>query len=82
MDGAAKPDSVSGVKNTEPYHFEYTPALHPFFPYALARPLDLHTPVLHFTPGQASLFNWNNGEIVASGGTRSFPGLMQIDSGE
>lgn len=81
MDGAAKPDSISGVKITEAYHSEYTPALPPLFPYSLAQPLDLHIPTLHFTPGQSSLFNWNNGAIVASGGTRSFPGLMQIDSG-
>lgn len=82
MEGAAKPDCISGVKITEAYHSEYTPALPPLFPYSLAQPLDLHIPVLHFTPGQSSLFNWNNGAIVASGGTRTFPGLMQIESGE
>lgn len=79
--GGVNPDSISGVKNTEAYHSEYTPALPPLFPYSLAQPLDLHIPTLHFTPGQSSLFNWNNGAIVASGGTRTFPGLMQIDSG-
>lgn len=82
MEGAVKPDSVSGAKNTEPYHFEYTPALHTLFPYTLAQPLDLHIPILHSTPGHATMFQWNSGAIVASGDTRSFPGLMQIDSGE
>lgn len=32
MDGAEKPDSISGVKITEAYHSEYTPELLPFFP--------------------------------------------------
>ncbi len=31
MDGAVKPDSVSGTTHTGPYHFEYTPAVHPLF---------------------------------------------------
>ena len=46
MDGAVKPDSVSGTTHTGPYHFEYTPAVHPLFPYTLAKPLDLHIPSL------------------------------------
>lgn len=32
MDGAAKTDSVSGVKITVEYHSEYAPELLPFFP--------------------------------------------------
>ena len=82
MDGAVKPDSVSGTTHTGPYHFEYTPAVHPLFPYTLAKPLDLHIPIFPFTPGVSSLFQWKSGAIVASGSTRSFPGLMLIDSEE
>ena len=81
MEGVIKPDSLSSVKITESYYYEYAPALRPLFPYTLAQPLDLQIPDFNFTRGHASLFNWNSGAIVASGGTRSFPGLMQIDSG-
>ncbi len=42
---------------------------------------DLHVPELYYIPGQASLFNWNNGEIIASGGSVYYPGLLKIDSG-
>ncbi len=82
LEGVVKSDSISGVKNTESYHFEYAPALSPLFQYPLAQPLDLQIPVLYFTPGQATPFQWNSGAIVASGDTRSFPGLMRIDSGQ
>lgn len=82
MDGVTKPDSISRVKITETYHYEYATALHPLFSYTLARPLDLHLPIFPFTPGVSSLFQWKSGAIVASGSTRSFPGLMQIESGE
>ncbi len=82
LEGVVKPDSISGIKNTEAYHYEYTTALHPLFSYTLVRPLDLHFPIFPFTPGVSSLFQWKSGAIVASGSTRSFPGLMQIESGE
>lgn len=81
METVVKPDSIYGVKNGVTYHLVYAPVLDPLFPYRLAQPLDLHTPDLLFTPGQAGLLNWNSGEIIATGGTRALPGLMQIDSG-
>ncbi len=82
LEGVAKPDSISRVIINEAYHYEYATALHPLFLYTLARPLDLHLPIFPFTPGVSSLFQWKSGAIVASGSTRSFPGLMQIESGE
>lgn len=81
MKAIVKPYSISGVKNARAYHFVYNPAIEPLSPYRFAQPLDLHIPDLHFTPGQASLFHWNSGAIVATGYTRAFPGLMQIYSG-
>lgn len=82
MEGVVEPDSISGVRNTEEYHYEYAPALYPLFSYPFSQPNAMQIPDFNFTPGQASLFNWNGGAIVATGGTRSFPGLMQIDNGE
>lgn len=81
IEAIGRPDSIYGVKNTMEQHFEYTPTIEPLFAYQFARPLDLQIPDLRFTPGQASLFYWKSGAIVATGGTRAFPGLMQIDSG-
>ena len=83
VEAVAKPDSIYGEKNRVDYHLAYPPVLDPIFPYRLAQPLDFHIPNLHlhFTPGQAGLLIWNSGEIIAAGGTRALPGLMQIDSG-
>ena len=74
-------DSISATEGEASYHVAYALAVEPFIPYRLAKPLNLHIPDFRFTPGQASLFNWERGGVVASGGTRAFPGLMQIDSG-
>lgn len=42
-------------------------------------PLDL--PFYSFTPGEATVFGWGSGRIVAHGFTTVFPELMRIDSG-
>lgn len=76
MEENRKPDNVSGIKHEATYYFTYAPTLNPLFQYQFAQPLDLQ-----FTSDQTGLFHWNSGEIVVSGGTRAFPGLMQIDSG-
>lgn len=81
LETVGKPDSISGLSSPLEYHRGYNPAITPRFSYSFASPIDLYIPDLRFTPGHASLFYWNNGEIVASGGTRSLPGLMQIDNG-
>lgn len=82
METIGKSDSVSGIISPIEYRSVYKPSVYPYSHYGLARSYDLQIPVLHFTPGQASLFHWNGGEIVATGGTGYLPGLMQIDSGE
>lgn len=82
LEGVANPDSIPVMTHNVAYNFTYTPALNPLFPRRIARPHILRISDMHFSPGRASLFHWNSGEIVASGGTRSYPGLMRIDSGE
>lgn len=79
LEEVVKPDSISEMKHDVAYYYVYTTALNP---YRIAQPNNLRISDMHFSPGRASLFHWNSGAIVASGGTRSFPGLMQIDSGE
>lgn len=74
-------DQPSGLSRPVDYRMAYNPAADPLFPYRLARPVDLQIPDFHFTPGNARLFSWRSGGIVASGGTRSFPGMMLIDNG-
>lgn len=81
VESTVKPDSITGMKNEATYHYVSTAALDHIFPYGFARPVDLQIPDFHFTPGHARLMSWNSGAIVASGGARSFPGMMQIDSG-
>ena len=74
-----KPDSAGFVHRPE-YNYTYSPNIS-LFPYRIAQPRELHIPPQQFTPGYARLFYWSTGAIIASGGTRSFPGLMQIDNG-
>lgn len=81
MESTVKLDSMSTVINPAEYRWRYNPEMDMLFPYRAAYPLDLHVPDLRFTPGQARLSSWGSGEIVASGGIRAFPGLMQIESG-
>lgn len=51
------------------------------FNYKSYQPMDLYVGNLTLNPGQASILRWRNGEIVASGATAFYPGLMQVDSG-
>lgn len=74
-------DQPSNLSRPVDYRMAYNPAANPLFPYRLSRPVDLQIPDFHFTPGISRLFSWRSGAIVASGGARSFPGMMQIDSG-
>ena len=41
----------------------------------------LYIPSLSFTPGQANLYSWGNGSIIATGAQTTMPELMQIDNG-
>lgn len=78
---STKPDCIKSQEHSISNATYYNPALDTLFPYRLARPLDLHIPDLSFTPGQARLFYWNSGEIIASGGVQRLPGMMQLESG-
>lgn len=81
LETTGTPDSISGSSKPIEYHWGYDPVKTSLLPYRLAYHPDLHLPDLQLIPGQASLLAWSNGEIVASGGRSSFPGLMQIDNG-
>lgn len=61
--------------------FRYDPVSDPLFNYRMVKPLELNVPELSFTPGQATIFSWRTGEVIATGGRAVYPGLMQIDSG-
>lgn len=41
----------------------------------------LELPFYSFTPGEATVYGWNSGRIVAHGFSSVYPGLMKIDSG-
>lgn len=75
------PDSVPLSPSPKIYNLHYTPTDDALFPYRQAYPLNLNVPDLTFNPGQARLFHWNKGEIIASGGMQTFPGMMQIENG-
>lgn len=64
------------------YRFEYKPA-----PLYLGTPTyegnypALTLPFYSFIPGEATVFGWGSGRIVAQGFSSVYPGLMKIDSG-
>ena len=74
-------DSISPARHFAMENWSYIPSADPLFPYRTAYPIDLHIPDLSYTPGQARIFNWKGGEILATGGIITFPGLMQIETG-
>ncbi len=76
-----KVDSLPHITHPYDYKWTYNPTIAQIIPFSMALPFDLNFTDLSFTPGQANLFNWNKGEILATGETRLFPGLMKIDSG-
>lgn len=61
--------------------FRYNPMVDPLFNYRMVQPQELNVPGLSFVPGQATIFSWSTGEVIAEGGRAVHPGLMQIDSG-
>lgn len=61
--------------------FRYNPVVDPLFNYRMVQPQELDVPGLSFVPGQATIFSWSTGEVIAEGGRTVYPGLMQIDSG-
>lgn len=61
--------------------FRYNSEFDPLLNYKIARYLDLKVPNLSFISGQASIFPWKGGELIASVWTAAYPGLMQIDTG-
>lgn len=72
-------------RESAPEHYnlslQYHPAEDPLFCYRMFQPLELNIPELSFSPGQATLYSWRTGEVIATGGMAVYPGLMQIDSG-
>ncbi len=81
-DRIQKSDSKSGLIRNIEYHRIYEYEMDPPYPYGgSAHPVNLNISDFHFTPGQEKLLDWNSGMVIATGGTRSFPGLMQIDGG-
>ena len=78
IDGVGKRDSLTSDFRL-PY--QYVHESNPLFNYIDSKPLDLNIPDFTFDPGVASIFRWTNGEVMASGATVVYPGLMQIDSG-
>lgn len=81
VEAAGMSYGTTEIFSTGEYNRVYNPVGGAFTPYGLAYPYSLHIHYSHFNPGRASLFNWNGGEVVATGGSRTFPGLMQIDNG-
>ena len=61
--------------------FRYNHVTDPLFNYRMVQPQELSVPGLSATPGQATMFSWCTGEVVATGARAVYPGLMQIDSG-
>ncbi len=61
--------------------FRYNHVTDPLFNYRMVQPQELSVPGLSSTPGQATMFSWCTGEVVATGARAVYPGLMQIDSG-
>lgn len=57
------------------------PSIAPLFPYTSVNRLNLQDPDFNFTPGQTSIFRWNNGAILATGAMTQLPGMMNIESG-
>ncbi len=49
--------------------------------YQATKPIKFDVPELRMVPGQATPFSWRGGEVVATGGTVEYPGLMKIDTG-
>lgn len=81
METIGKPDSISSLVARRDYRQSYKPIVSSIFQYIPYQSPNLHFPSFQFTPGKARLFNWDSGAIVASGDTRVFPGIMQIDNG-
>lgn len=52
------------------------------YPYRQVISPNLQISDLYFVPGQSSLFHWDSGEIIATGGVTKFPGMMQIENGD
>lgn len=61
--------------------FRYNPVVDPLFNYRMVQSQELNVPGLSFVLGQAPIFSWSTGEVIAEGGRAVYPGLMQIDSG-
>ena len=76
--GFVKPDSLTSDFRL-PYQYAHESTQ--LFNYIDSKPLDLNIPDFTFDPGEASIFRWTNGEVMASGASVVYPGLMQIDSG-
>ncbi len=82
VDGQTPPlkinDSISTLRN---YRFEYKPlTLFNGTPTFNNYP-SLSMPFYSFIPGEATVYGWNSGRIVAHGFSSVYPGLMKIDSG-
>lgn len=79
LESNGKPDGISTSMWPMEYQWRYSPERSALFTNVPAYPFNM--PVYDYTTGQAGLYQWNSGEIIATGGATSFPGMMQIDSG-
>lgn len=50
-------------------------------PYPEIRGFGLSVPDLSFIPYQTSIFGWQGGDLIATGGSVSYTGLMRVDNG-
>ncbi|MDE5882995.1 MAG: hypothetical protein K2H60_14845 [Muribaculaceae bacterium] len=73
------PDNSVATLSTSP--LRYDPLNLPLLTYQATKPIELNVPELRLVPGQAIPFSWQTGEVVATGGTVEYPGLMKIDTG-
>jgi len=80
-------DTISIPEHTAPlltyndFSYSYIPRGEYLLDNHATRPSELNLPTFSIIPGQASLYSWGGGGIVAAGGTSVYPGLMHIDTG-
>lgn len=73
-------DSLRIFENN--YRIEVSePVWEDFNPRRVTDTKEIYIPGLNFTPGQAVLYNWHTGGIIATGGSESYPGLMNVANG-
>lgn len=80
-DTIPKPELTAPTLTYNDFSYSYIPRGELLLDNHPARPSELNLPSFSIIPGQASLYSWSGGAIVASGGISVYPGLMQTDTG-